>query len=156
MTKKKLYEDFNSIVWSTSIKHADALLAMSEERFSHEIQRAFHAPEARFSTFPLNVFPSALESVSNLFAQYSPVQKVYPPNIRSVVGKRAAFPLKFAQSSNYVKDRTALIGFASFSFILHSKKIDYWTEMPLTLFIHSLVREQIWDLETSSHLQTLF
>eukprot|EP01091_Cochliopodium_minus_P011915 TRINITY_DN349_c0_g1_i2.p1 TRINITY_DN349_c0_g1~~TRINITY_DN349_c0_g1_i2.p1 ORF type:complete len:512 (-),score=130.84 TRINITY_DN349_c0_g1_i2:24-1559(-) len=106
-----LFDDYSSIVWSTSNKNADKLLGLNDEDFSYELQRAFHASENRASSFPFNVFPNFLNSVS----KNSLFQKIYAPNVLSVVGKRGAFPLKLSQSLNYVHNRIALIGDAAHS-----------------------------------------
>merc|ERR1711991_189396 len=95
-----MFDNFGSIVWSTTPGHADALVKMGEEEFFVELQRAFQGSFSQSNPIS-DFFSSNLES------------KVEIPEIESVAGPRASFPLQISQSYPYVKNRFALVGDAA-------------------------------------------
>lgn len=101
-----LWDRYASIVWSTNLPHADHLLGLDEKAFLEELNHAFHDPPAA-TTGPLAFIEDKLPF--NPFAGADP----QPPVLQEVVGKRAAFPLRIAHATDYIRPRVALIGDAA-------------------------------------------
>jgi ubiquinone biosynthesis UbiH/UbiF/VisC/COQ6 family hydroxylase len=95
-----MFDNFGSIVWSTTPGHADALVKMEEAEFFTELQKAFNGSYAQANPIS-DFFSSNMES------------KVEIPEIEAVVGPRASFPLQISQCYPYVKNRFALVGDAA-------------------------------------------
>eukprot|EP00478_Filoreta_tenera_P000327 GABV01000327.1.p1 GENE.GABV01000327.1~~GABV01000327.1.p1 ORF type:complete len:444 (+),score=149.26 GABV01000327.1:3-1334(+) len=118
---------YSSVVWSTTPEHADHLLNLSPEAFLQDLNAAFSAPPSAFSPdgkapWMSNILPESLRDLlPQLFVDQGPphpetgeLMKV-PPKATALAGKpsRAAFPLRFRQSSAYVMPRVALVGDAA-------------------------------------------
>eukprot|EP01097_Dermamoeba_algensis_P008259 TRINITY_DN5439_c0_g1_i1.p1 TRINITY_DN5439_c0_g1~~TRINITY_DN5439_c0_g1_i1.p1 ORF type:complete len:492 (+),score=97.96 TRINITY_DN5439_c0_g1_i1:47-1522(+) len=98
-----LFDNYSSIVWSTSTQHADHLLTLSDQEFASELCKAFMAP---VSTMCNGM------GYGSKFNPLSPPTNI-PPTIESVCGKRAAFPLKRSHVDEYAYQRVALVGDAA-------------------------------------------
>ena len=94
------FDNFGSVVWSTTPGQAEALLSMDDEMFVRELRR--HLSSELSSTL------GAASMLGNLQAADPGV-----PSIERLVGRRASFPLQVAQSYPYVKNRFALVGDAA-------------------------------------------
>ena len=95
-----MFDNYASVVWSTTPAHARLLAALPEADFLTHLQRAFVAPLAS---------PSLIGSwVASLS---SPAPTI--PAIERVAGPRASFPLQASQASSYVGSRVALVGDAA-------------------------------------------
>jgi ubiquinone biosynthesis UbiH/UbiF/VisC/COQ6 family hydroxylase len=97
-----MFDNFASIVWSTSPEHCRRLGAVSSGEFLAELRDAFSAPVIK----PGSWLSSAVSSVIQPSAPSVPV-------IEDVVGDRASFPLQLSQASSYVGTRVALVGDAA-------------------------------------------
>eukprot|EP01127_Copromyxa_protea_P023239 TRINITY_DN8650_c0_g1_i1.p1 TRINITY_DN8650_c0_g1~~TRINITY_DN8650_c0_g1_i1.p1 ORF type:complete len:471 (-),score=102.24 TRINITY_DN8650_c0_g1_i1:47-1459(-) len=108
-----LHDNYASIVWSTNAVQADQLLKQTPEQFLESLNHAFSAPQIQNSTFE-QAWNFLGDSVSSYFGINSG-PSFSLPEILSVEGPRAAFPLKFAHVNKYVQPRLALIGDAGHS-----------------------------------------
>eukprot|EP01100_Stratorugosa_tubuloviscum_P015825 TRINITY_DN950_c0_g1_i1.p1 TRINITY_DN950_c0_g1~~TRINITY_DN950_c0_g1_i1.p1 ORF type:complete len:470 (-),score=208.24 TRINITY_DN950_c0_g1_i1:27-1436(-) len=100
-----LFDNYSSIVWSTTPIHAEKLLALSNNRFIDELNKSFQnsfQTDSIIVKFAQNLLP---------FTQ----AKVSPPIILDVKSKRLTFPLKLNHCTSYIDKRTVLIGDAAHS-----------------------------------------
>jgi ubiquinone biosynthesis monooxygenase Coq6 len=102
-----LWDSLSSIVYSTSPHMAEYLLSLPDNALAEELNKAFKSPFE--STSPIKEF-SFIRAIAQLpiFGHSDYCQEV--PEIVGVVGKRAAYPLRFLHASKYVAHRCALIG----------------------------------------------
>ncbi|GLV36624.1 Coenzyme Q6 [Carabus blaptoides fortunei] len=104
-----LNEKQSSLIWSTTSAHCKDLLRMSEERFVDELNTALWKVYPRDTvidsiTKGFNNFLENLNFASNAVRQL-------PPGVAGIESNsRAAFPLGFGHSTNYVAKGVALIG----------------------------------------------
>jgi ubiquinone biosynthesis UbiH/UbiF/VisC/COQ6 family hydroxylase len=98
-----LYDNFASVVWSTSPEHARILSSLPETDFLAELHRALSAPVVKPGSLAEWLFPA---SVCRPAAVSVPLPQL-------VVGQRAAFPLQVSHAQSYVSSRVALVGDAA-------------------------------------------
>jgi 2-polyprenyl-6-methoxyphenol hydroxylase-like FAD-dependent oxidoreductase len=98
-----MYGNYSNIVWSTVPSQVEALLSLPDDKFLVELRKAFHGQvEPSLMSFNMNqVFPN--------FPSLTPAIPK-PPHIERIIGKRAAFPLKFTHASEYFRPRLAIVG----------------------------------------------
>ncbi|XP_075050691.1 ubiquinone biosynthesis monooxygenase COQ6, mitochondrial [Mixophyes fleayi] len=107
-----LSDTCSSLVWSTSPEHASQLLEMDDESFVDAVNSAFWSSE-HHSDF-ISAAGSLLRSAVSLLMPSGTSARQLPPSV-SRLGKksRAAFPLGLGHSTEYVRQRVALIGDAA-------------------------------------------
>ena len=109
-----MFDNYGSVVWSTTRAQADALVEMKDEEFAGELRRAFNARYVKAPPFPFSMMD--VEKVAQSVLQPifgSEMRTPEPPVIESVVGKRASFPLQLSQTTPYYGTRFALVGDAA-------------------------------------------
>lgn len=97
---------------------AKEIMKLNDEDFINRLNHAFVDESQKddlanrmhqLADSTMNFFGSTIKQ-ENVIAQDSPIVQL-PPKVESVIkGSRAAFPLQFLHSNNYVKRRIALIG----------------------------------------------
>nr|XP_018904000.1 PREDICTED: ubiquinone biosynthesis monooxygenase COQ6, mitochondrial isoform X1 [Bemisia tabaci] len=105
-----LSDNLSSLVWSTTIEKAKSLLKLPEDSFVDALNTAF--TEKFKGSSPID-YSSDLMKKALDFLQFTPSGDsiVSPPFVKNVLqGSRAAFPLSFGHSENYVGNQTALVG----------------------------------------------
>ncbi|XP_062253308.1 ubiquinone biosynthesis monooxygenase COQ6, mitochondrial [Platichthys flesus] len=102
----------SSLVWSTSHRLAEELLALDEESFVDEINSAFWSNENQSELIETagSLFRGALSAI--MPSAGSPRQ--LPPSVAGIGPKsRVMFPLGMGHASEYIRHRVALIGDAA-------------------------------------------
>ncbi len=98
-----LWDDYYSIVWSTSPDHAAELTALSDADFVEQLNLALSQSPPR--PFPLPALP----------VPFAAPAFEAPPTIRALESARLAFDLQLQQASVYADARVALVGDAAHS-----------------------------------------
>ena len=117
----QLWDNYSSIVWSTTPQHARFLEACSEEEFIQAVNRAFRLePEKRSNTQFYEVVHDILLRSNALFKNFAKSAQLdtlrdsvcdEPPSATRLQGKRASFPLKLSHANRYTQNGVALIGY---------------------------------------------
>lgn len=99
----------SSLVWSVTTEEAKKLLEISEEEFVDALN------DALWKVYPKNgIVESGMAAFQQLLKQFSletGIVRQLQPSISNIIeGSRAAFPLGFGHSTNYVAKGVALIG----------------------------------------------
>ncbi|XP_017876417.1 ubiquinone biosynthesis monooxygenase COQ6, mitochondrial-like [Ceratina calcarata] len=107
-----LTDSLSSLVWSLPTSEAKRLLKVSEEEFVDNINKAL------WKVYPKDgIVESGLRALHQLLEGLSlrtGVTRQLPPSVLAIEeGSRAAFPLQFGHSVNYVQTGTVLIGDAA-------------------------------------------
>ena len=114
-----LWDNFTSVIWSTSPAHAKQLQAMDGPEFVAAVNAALTDPPTRSAPSHAASLPSLLRPLasltesattvlSSLTARHAPFRT--PPHAEAVVGPRASFPLALSHANSYVKPGLALVG----------------------------------------------
>jgi ubiquinone biosynthesis UbiH/UbiF/VisC/COQ6 family hydroxylase len=93
-----LHANYSSIVWSTSVSHAEYLMALDDSAFISTVRKAFSDP---------------LSYGAGMLAPLIPTKSPDVPELDVVVGKRGAFPLRFEHALTYTGNRVVLVGDAA-------------------------------------------
>lgn len=123
-----LWDNYSSIVWSTSSIEARRLKELSPEAFVAELNKIMQTPPATDKWLPPeSAYDNAHKSILSKFLNKSKSEimalvdtaisvaqlndpYVKPPIITGMHSVRVGFPLQFLQANTYVKDNIALIG----------------------------------------------
>ncbi len=98
-----MYDNFASVVWSTTPDHARQLASMSAAEFVADLKRALTAPVSKPGSFLDAIFRS----------EYLQPATPSVPLPEEVVGDRASFPLQTSHAHSYFGNRVALVGDAA-------------------------------------------
>jgi len=108
-----LTKGLSSLVWSTESSIAKSLMSMDGEAFVDSLNKALWDDSGE-STLARNVLKTAGDILTNVVPSHVGYMNQLPPSIQKIQeGSRAAFPLSFGHSVNYVDQRVALIGDAA-------------------------------------------
>ncbi|XP_031428563.1 ubiquinone biosynthesis monooxygenase COQ6, mitochondrial [Clupea harengus] len=102
----------SSLVWSTSHRHAEELLAQDEESFVDAINSAFWSNDnhTELTEKAGSMFGSAL----SVLMPSSTSTRQLPPSVAGISPKsRVRFPLGMGHASEYIRHRMALVGDAA-------------------------------------------
>lgn len=107
-----LTDSLSSLVWSLPTSEAKKLLKVSEEEFVDNINNAL------WKIYPKDgIVESGLRALQQLLQSLSlqtGISRQLPPSVSAIEeGSRAAFPLQFGHSVNYIQTGTVLIGDAA-------------------------------------------
>ncbi|XP_066249097.1 ubiquinone biosynthesis monooxygenase COQ6, mitochondrial-like [Euwallacea similis] len=107
-----LTEQLSSLVWSTTPQEAKKLLSLPEDEFVDELNNAIWGTFSRPSL--VAGATSAFDALLSAFNCSSDKTRQCPPKIQAIqVRSRAAFPLGFGHSSQYIRKGVALVGDAA-------------------------------------------
>jgi 2-polyprenyl-6-methoxyphenol hydroxylase-like FAD-dependent oxidoreductase len=133
-----MFDNYSSIVWSTTSPESERLLALNDEDFLEELNLAFtgesltflfplpslliiciviaplHSKDESYTSLPFglgNIISKADSFLSQISRGLLTHKVENPPEILELMGKRASFPLRFNHATEYVKPRAALIGY---------------------------------------------
>eukprot|EP01130_Rhizamoeba_saxonica_P017483 TRINITY_DN8487_c0_g1_i1.p1 TRINITY_DN8487_c0_g1~~TRINITY_DN8487_c0_g1_i1.p1 ORF type:complete len:499 (-),score=110.86 TRINITY_DN8487_c0_g1_i1:34-1530(-) len=116
-----LYDDYGSIVWSTtpsiadeicSIKDKDKIAEILNDAFTQNQQNNISGKFKKLSRDIDSIIPKPVSNgIKTLIGEpFQEEEITNPPKIISVETKCLSFPLQTAQASEYVKQRVALLG----------------------------------------------
>nr|AEE62523.1 unknown [Dendroctonus ponderosae] len=107
-----LTEELSSLVWSTTPDEAKRLLSLTNQAFVAELNTAISGTFSR-SSLVLQA-TSAFDTFLRMFNCSVDQVRAYPPKVQDIdSGSRAAFPLGFGHSSQYIRQGVALVGDAA-------------------------------------------
>uniref|UniRef100_A0AAR5Q6R7 FAD-binding domain-containing protein n=1 Tax=Dendroctonus ponderosae TaxID=77166 RepID=A0AAR5Q6R7_DENPD len=107
-----LTEELSSLVWSTTPDEAKRLLSLTNQDFVAELNTAISGTFSR-SSLVLQA-TSAFDTFLRMFNCSVDQVRAYPPKVQDIdSGSRAAFPLGFGHSSQYIRQGVALVGDAA-------------------------------------------
>lgn len=107
-----LTDELSSLVWSTSPEEARRLLSVTEEEFVEALNKAI------WSKYSSSIIVQQATSIFDTFLRVLNCSKSeknnVPPTVKSIEpNSRAAFPLGFGHSSQYIGKGVALVGDAA-------------------------------------------
>lgn len=128
-----LWDNYSSIVWSTSSVEAKRLKELSPEAFIAELNKIMQTPPATEKWLPpestydntnnsilsklINKSKTEITALIDTAISVAQLNDPYikPPVITGMHSIRVGFPLQFVQANTYTKDNIALIGDAAHS-----------------------------------------